>query len=210
LPEEHLDRDKRVMVLLFLNGPEPSKTQAWLSFLSSLIWQAIIVGLLVAYREQLGALFKKLTKLGFAGIEAQFQEESVTAIHTSSKVEVQKLGIDGFLTKAGVEELISDSGLLSANERTRESLLLFHTQFQRTWLVSTGKTLFCVLDDENTRESGQSIQWREATESIKQITTWKEGRRYAIDIGKHGSWLYSHYLHPNANILKEQVRRLLS
>jgi hypothetical protein len=155
-------------------------------------------------------LFRRLTKLGFAGIETQFQAESTTAIHANATVEVRQIGIDGFLTKSGIENLVAGSGLLQADETVKSSLLLFRTQFQRTWLVSTGRTIFCILDDPNTRESGQLIQWKEATNTIKRIATWNEEKKYAIDIGKHGSWLYSHHLHPEAATLKEQVRGWLT
>jgi len=199
------------MIALLAESVEtPSTTQTWLSFISTLIWQLILVAFLLSNRKHIVELFRRLTKLGFAGIETQFQVESATAIHATASVEVQKIGSDGFLTKGGIEDLIAGSGLLQGGEKVKSSLLLFRTQFQRTWLVSTGKTLFCVLDDPNTRESGQLIQWREATESIKRIATWEEEKKYAIDIGKHGSWLYSHYLHPDSAALKQQVRGLLS
>jgi len=190
--------------------PEPSKTQAWLSFASTLIWQAIIVYLLIVYGRAIGALLNRILKVKFAGFEGEFQPESPTPLRTPTPVEVETLGVDGFLTKHGIEHLVSRSGLLQANERIKDSLLLFQTPFQRTWLVSTGRTLFCVLDDASTRESGQLIQWKEAAESIKRVATWKEGKRHAVDIGKHGSWLYSPNLHPDPGVLKEQIRGLLS
>ena len=86
------------------------------------------------------------------GVEAEVQPESPEALKSEATVEVKTFGADGFLTRAGIEELVSKSGLLDAEERVKKSLLLFQTSEQRTWLVSTGKHLFCVLDDEGTRQ----------------------------------------------------------
>ena len=205
-----LRRTAKEAMLASIEPPDPTKTQAWLSFLSTLIWQSIIVVLLIAYRRTIASLLKNVKKIGLPGLlESEFQSESPQALHAEATVEVKTLGVDGFLTKAGIEQLISKSGFLEPGEKINDSLLLFQTPAQRTWLVSTGKTLFCVLDDASTRQSGQLIQWKGATASIKRVAAWKEGRRYAVDIGTHGSWLYSPHLHPDPEALKEQIRSLL-
>jgi hypothetical protein len=188
----------------------PSNSQAWLSFFSNLIWQAIVVYLLIAHGRTVGVLLARIVKVKILGIEAEIQPESPDALKSAPAIAVKTFGSDGFLTKDGIEELVAKSGLLEPDEKVKKSLLLFQTSEQRTWLVSTGKHLFCVLDDESTRQSGRLIQWKEATDSIKRVTSWREGTRYAVDIGKHGSWLYSPHLHPNPEFLKGQVRSLLS
>ena len=197
-------------MLVVFDVAETNSTQAWLSFLSTLIWQLIIIFLLVVYGRTVGALLTRLLRVKFAGFEGEFQVESPQALQSHAAVEVKTLGIDGFLTKAGIEELISKSGLLQSDEKTKDSLLIFETPSQRTWLVSTGKNLFCVLDDASTRESGNLIQWKEMTAAIKRVAAWKEGKRYAVDIGKHGCWLYSPNLHTDPEGLKEQLSNLLS
>jgi hypothetical protein len=188
-----------------------SNAQAWLPFLSTLIWQLIVIYLLVVHGRTIGALLTRIVKVKILGIEAEVQPESPDALKSEVTADVRTIGADGFLTKAGIEELVTNSGLLEADEKVRgATLLLFQTSEQRTWLVSTGKNLFCILDDENTRRSNRLIQWRESTDSIKRIATWREGKRYAVDIGKHGSWLYSPHLHPDPEELKAQIRALLS
>jgi hypothetical protein len=194
---------------MFAGEQAPSNTPAWLSFISSLIWQGILIYVLVFYGKTIGALLTRVVKLKVLGVEAEVQPENPNAIKSNATVEVKTLGSDGFLTKDGIEELVAKSGLLAADEKVRSSLLLFQTLEQRTWLVSTGTSLFCVLDDEKTRQTGRLIQWKEAASSIKGISTWKEGRRNAVDIGKHGSWLYSPHLHPDPETLKSQIRSLV-
>jgi hypothetical protein len=65
---------------------------------------------------------------------------------------------DGFLTEQGIGETIRQSGLLGPGEEVVDHLLLLRTRRQRTWLVSTTASLFCLLDDEKTRADDRLIQ----------------------------------------------------
>jgi len=194
---------------MVLDSSDQSNMQGILSFISTSIWQLMIAVLLLCYGKRLGTLFDRLLKVKFVGFEGEFQVESRQPLKADVSVEVTKIGMDGFLTRAGVEDVISNSALLEPSENVRDALLLFRTQSQRTWLVSTGKHLFCILDDASTRQSGDLIQWKEDTASIKRVATWREGKRCAVDIGSHGSWLYSPSLHPDPDALREQIRALL-
>jgi hypothetical protein len=200
-------------VLSALWEESPSKTAAWLTFVSMLIWQLLIVYFLWSYRGVLEEAFRRLSKLKVAGFEGEFQQQSssATTLPPTTSVEIKNIDVDGFFTVDGLKQLIVGSGLLQPDEEVRETLLLFKTKKQRTWLASTDKSLFCVLDDANTRKEGRLIQWRQPVAGIRDIRA-KLGRSElpVVDIGKQEGWLYSTNLHPDPIELENEIRSLLA
>jgi len=192
-------------------GSPASATTAWLAFLSTLIWQAVIVYILLAYGTILRELLQRISKLKVIGVESEFQPQSadakVLAAHTA--VQIKSIGEDGFLTADGVKQLISSSGLLQSDEEVRKALLLFRTARQRTWLVSTDKSLFCVLDDSRTRKKGTLIQWRESISAIRHISANEDEGSPVVNIGNREGWLYSNTLHPDPDALVADLRAMI-
>ncbi len=119
-----------------------------------------------------------------------------------------------FLDIDAVHKLISSSGLLASDEVVVHQLLILKTTRQRTWIVVTTQSVFCVLDDEKTRSKGTEIQWRQSiSDSLRHIKTRpsksKPATRGLLDIGLRHSWLYSKNLHPNSKQLEEILRTTL-
>ncbi|MEM7206019.1 MAG: P-loop NTPase fold protein [Planctomycetota bacterium] len=117
----------------------------------------------------------------------------------------------GFFTGSGVERLLVDSGELEHGEAVVGKLLLFRTATQRTWLVATNRRMFCLLDDDRTRQHERVIQWHTPIASFATV----EPRAYVspkgrnvIDVGRNAPWLYSTKLHPDPRQLESDVRAL--
>ena len=184
----------------------------WPDFFSTLIWQAMVVGGLLFFRDQIRHLLGRLAHFKVGDTEWKFQVPSADAHETSALPELQpeRTGPGGFLTPAGVTSLIDQSGLMGGGEQVLEPFLLFSTKRQRTWLATTSAHLICILDDEATRAEGRMIQWRLSLDQAQPVATrphkWDAG---LVDIGPRKGWLYSYQLHPSAKALTSDVRDLV-
>lgn len=117
---------------------------------------------------------------------------------------------DGFLTEQGIEDTIRRSGLPDSGEEIVNHLLLFKTRRQRTWLVSTTVSLFCLLDDDKTPAGERVIQWRQPKSAAREVKTRPYNKNPdcgLVDIGQRKNWLYSLNLH-NPSVLESRVRGL--
>jgi hypothetical protein len=192
--------------------PLPDHTAAWLTFASALVWQATLIYVLLTYRRPIGSLFEKLSRLKVAGFEGEFQAQvSDKPISTQGIVEIKSIDADGFLTQDGVKQIVESSGLLQHGEVVKSTLLLFRTPRQRTWLVSTGRNVFCVLDDARTKSKSTLIQWKQSVDSINRVKAYRaENGSPVVDISDHEGWLYSPTLHPDPKALENQIRSMLT
>ncbi len=105
-----------------------------------------------------------------------------------------------------------DSGLEKLDQAA--ALLIFQTSKQQTWLVSTNKRLYCILDD--TRKDEPQINWSIPKEDLdgKKISDEIYIRDYSediglVDIGPKKNWLYSKKLFKKPDI-KTSINQLLS
>ena len=174
--------------------PDAKNVETWLNFVSTLIWQILLAGIVFYFRSELAALFERIATVKVAGHEFTFQPKSPDAIAPGGEAddEIEILGPEGFFTEKGITRLIEKSRLIGANERVVSSLPLYQTPAQHTWLVATNKQLFCVLDDQEGRVTGKLIQWRMDLDEAHPI----KDRPYKsdsglVDIGKKRNWLYS-------------------
>lgn len=186
--------------------------QSWLSFISTLIWQAIAIYVLVRFRRQLATAFSRgIKKLSIPGAEIEFQQEAATAAPPSGETrrELALVALqdeDGFFTEAGIARLIEKS----EGGRVVQHLLLFATGRQHTWLSATSAQLFCILDDSKTRASGRLIQWVLPLGEAQPIRA--SGYKPAVgllNVGPKRDWLYSRSLFPTPSDAEEAVRALV-
>ncbi len=95
-------------------------------------------------------------------------------------------------------------------EEVIETLLLFRTARQRTWLLTTPGYIYCILDDEKTRLKNSAIQWKQSTTQNMPVQTRESARKNAvIDIGDKTNWLYSRRLFPDGAALEKKVRSMI-
>lgn len=91
------------------------------------------------------------------------------------------------------------------------ALLFFQTSKQQTWLVSTNKNIYCILDDN--REDKPHINWsiskKELFNSEINIRDYSE-ELGQFDIGSEKNWLYSKKLFKNSDIKNSIIREIYS
>ncbi len=116
----------------------------------------------------------------------------------------------GFLTEDGLEQYLSKSGKLNKNEIVKQKLIIFKTKEQHTWIIATNINIFCLLDDEETRQGHRVIQWRmPKNPSIVVKSRISLKGNYVVDIGQRKSWLYSNALHPDADELTAKILAMI-
>jgi hypothetical protein len=115
-----------------------------------------------------------------------------------------------FLSEPKIREIVTASLNIRHREHVLETLLLFKTRVQQTWIVTTSVQMFCVLDDTRKRPTGRLIQWRRPLDAIDSVRA-RAHRPGAglIDIGPKRNWLYSKRLHPVAARLEEAVQAMI-
>jgi hypothetical protein len=185
---------------------------AWLSFISTSVWQVMIMVVLWYLRGEIVHLLKNLVKVKVKDLELAFQPPSPEAKSPEGEAatELSAVGPGGFLTAEGIRNLVASSGHLDKDEQVGADLLIFSTERQHTWLIATDKKLFCLLDDDNTRTSGKIIQWI----TNKGDATPVVARKYKetvglLDVGQRKNWLYSSDLFPTPKDLEREVTQIL-
>lgn len=188
-----------------------------LNFVSELIWQLILIAVLFHFRKEVSQLIKRIKKGKLAGNEFEFESQlpSPTAETIKpSPEEDSKEDLsdeDGFLTQAGVTNVVTLSPTRSPDEQPKSVLLIFSTPHQRTWLVATNQNLYCVLDGEKTRDTGRLLQWRLPMSQELAVSAREKNRRTGLlNIGPRKNWLYSRALYPTPESLENAVTELIS
>lgn len=201
-----------------MNNPEI--IQAWanilnalLPFLSTLIWQILLIYFIYYYRSELSKLLNRIVKLKIGDNEAYFQDaaEDAKPLTGEAKIQNERLGTEYFYTKDQIVQLVEKSGSILPIEKVGDPIKLFDTRKQHTWLVPTNKKLFCILDDKNTRTSGRLIQWILPLEEASPIIARAHKRTVGIvQIGSRRNWLYSQRLWSKPEFLEQEIKTLIT
>jgi hypothetical protein len=181
-----------------------------LGFISTLIWQVVLICCLWSARAEIRAMLRRVVRFKYGDAEAVFQEQ-VSEPPEPSPLVVQAMKVrdeEGFFTKAGIEELIKQSNYLTSNENVRESMLVFSTARQHTWLVTTSLNVFFVLDDEKTRTSERLVQKFLPLSKALPVNAQQESENAgSFQLGGSPYWYYSMHILGSP---KTAVRRLTS
>lgn len=116
-----------------------------------------------------------------------------------------------FLSPKEIEKIIVKSKNFSGSNELEntDSLLIFETSKQRTWLVASPKRLYCILDD--IREVEPNINWSMKKDKLIQNNILaielkikdKSNKTGLIDFGPtHKNWLYSKKLFSKIGIVQ--------
>lgn len=182
--------------------------EAFLSFISS--WPFAVLIVVAYFRKQIAELILNISYWDSPFGKIQFQKQDPEAIKTLKETVMEKLDPRGFYTRYGLSNLITESDLIQKDEKVVDMLLLFETRKQHTWIISTNRQLFCVLDDENTRSSGRMIQWKMLLSQADPIRARISAKgNPVVDIGERKSWLYSRDLYPTEEELENRIKRLI-
>jgi hypothetical protein len=198
-------------MIMIAQATVPSTSAAWLSFLSTLIWQLIVVLVLVFFRQEVARLLRRMASLEGGGAKVVFQETKVGAKMLAVDAATPSLaGPEGFLEASTIEKLVEESRLTSDDEKVKRTMLLFATSEQRTWIVATDRQLFFVLDDDDTRADNQLIQSQQSFSEIKRVhANAEDASTGVITITPGAAWYYSVPLHPDPRHLARQVAALI-
>ena len=198
----------------FLVNDDQHGLSTYLSFVSTLIWQAIILGMIVSYRKQIGVLLGRISKMKAFGFEFENgQLESKDAITPTKEVmeELEQADAAGFLPVQQIKRLVENSGVTEPDEHAIRTLKLLSNTNQQGWLVGTNRALFYLLDSTKTRSTGKVIQWRlRFKEASPIVVNEPSGYVGTVSIGKRKNWLYSARLHADAGQLKQDILGLMS
>jgi len=101
------------------------------------------------------------------------------------------------------------------NLNQAKALKIFQTSKQKTWLVSTNKRLYCILDDN--REEIPHVKWSipksdiidDDKISIEIKTREHSEKSGLVDIGPKVGWKYSKKLFTKVNI-KKSIKNLIT
>jgi len=168
-----------------------------LEFLSTLIWQAILVVCLWSLRSEIRALFKRLVSIKYGDTEAVFQEQAAAPLEPSplASQAMKVRDEDGFFTNAGIEGLVQQSRYFKPNDSLRDSMLVFSTPRQHTWLVATSSDVYFILDDDSTRASERLIQMLVPLSEALPVNAQRESADAgSFQLGDSGYWYYSRNL----------------
>jgi hypothetical protein len=187
--------------------------EAVLSFISSLVWPAVILFVVWHFREQISYMILNIKSFKNPFGEFEFvQPQRSGDIKPLKKTATQEKYVDprGFYTKDGLSKLITESGLIQVDEKVVDMVLIFETLKQHTWIITTNLQLFCVLDDEDTRSSGRMIQWKMLlSDDLPIRARISERGNPVVDIGERKGWLYSRHLFPIEEALEKSIKSLI-
>jgi hypothetical protein len=173
---------------------------------------AITIGfLLLAILPWISSIIKSVEIPGFGKIELQ-QEIAREAISPGKEIEKQLLlnDNDGFYTKKGISYLIEKSDYMGKDEKIVESILIFRTKKQRTWIIATNKNVFCILDDETTRKNLRLIQWYMPLALAKPIHAgYNADNVPVLQIGPRTNWIYSDLIFTTPDKLETSIKCII-
>ena len=116
-----------------------------------------------------------------------------------------------FFNSSEIRAAIMSGANMPRSDLVIDVTLVFSTKKQRTWVASSLHDVYCVLDDEDSRQRDHVVQWREPL-SHKAHVAIRHGAKGSgvFDINQRRNWLYSTDLHPNDDVLKQMLKRLAS
>lgn len=198
---------------MVLFADEAPVVVAVLNFLGSLVWPLVFVWVVVRFRAQFEQLLNRIVSADVAGNKFVFQQPSAEATATpDARVEINQIDPQGFFTSKGIQEIVTQSGLLPPGEEALDQLLLFDNGRQHTWLVASPTKLAFVLDDEGTRASNRLVQQVidiDGALPLEFATKGDGSPAVKFGRGPGPSWYYSSSLFPSSQDLRTAVTEIV-
>ena len=186
---------------------------ALIGLIKALVWPALLLWLIHHFKDEISRLLSRLGSVKVAGSEWVFQppspkaqEEPIVDLRTSEF----ELGPDGFLTPESRENVVEHSDLFEDTEAVVGELLIFQTPAQRTWLISTNRKVFILLDDAGTRKKKRIIQTAfDRNRALPLEFDDEKGAESVKFAAEDTFWYYSKHLFPSKKSLTDAVKRLI-
>ena len=118
---------------------------------------------------------------------------------------------EGFLTNAGVTELVEHSSQNTDQSQVVGLIRIFRTRKQRTWFAVTRSRIFCVLDDSRTSAGGREVRWATPLALAEPVVVRPRSSKGTglVDVGQRRNWLYSQRVYPDPEQLQTAIRRMI-
>jgi hypothetical protein len=152
------------------------------------------------------ATFDKVAEM----IEGIFEPRGAK-VAIGHSLQLESTETKGFLSKTEIIDVIIKSKTFAENEKIEKTILIYSTETQQTWLVSTRTRVYCILNENGTPKPNQTISWVSDKESLKPVGIRKY-KKYSglLDLHNHAAWLYTYRLFPKPDDLIKEVNELLT
>ena len=121
---------------------------------------------------------------------------------------------DDFYSEQDIRELVTTKSNLGRADTVKGTLLIFETSKQHTWLVTTERYIYILLDDNKTRDKDRLIQtfFEKAKTQPLEIrdSSKSKGSRVVKFAAEETWWFYSRKLFPTNEKLTKAVQRLIN
>ena len=183
-----------------------------IQLLGKLLWPAVAILFLISFRENIRFLIDRIASVSFPGTKFVFQKQAITAPAASAELLAAtfEVGHDGFLTANARKKVINESRL-EQHPVWRKELLIYTNPTQRTWMVTTEKSIFVLLDDANTRISSTIVQAFFANEMTLPLRFGNDGPTTTVAFAADPDdwWYYSNSLFPTPIKFEAFVKKLI-
>jgi hypothetical protein len=183
-----------------------------IQLLGRLLWPAVAILFLLSFRENIRLLIDRIASVSFPGTKFVFQKQAITAPAASAELLAAtfEVGHDGFLTANARKKVINESRL-EQHPVWRKELLIYANPTQRTWMVTTEKNIFVLLDDANTRISSTIVQAFFAKELALPLRFGNDGPTTTVAFAADPDdwWYYSNSLFPTPIKFEAFVKKLI-
>lgn len=183
-----------------------------IQLLGRLLWPAVAILFLLSFRENIRLLIDRIASVSFPGTKFVFQKQAITAPAASAELLAAtfEVGHDGFLTANARKKVINES-MLEQHPVWRKELLIYANPTQRTWMVTTEKNIFVLLDDANTRISSTIVQAFFAKELTLPLRFGNDGPTTTVAFAADPDdwWYYSNSLFPTPIKFEAFVKKLI-
>ena len=119
-----------------------------------------------------------------------------------TKLAARILGYRRFYDEPQIRKLVEDFKDFDSSQESADSaqsLIIFQTSGQQTWLMSSNKRLYCILDD--VRRPRPRVQWSLPKSKVKIRTRPKTEKTGLVDFDpRRRSWLFSERLFEEKSI----------
>ena len=185
-----------------------------IQLLGRLLWPAVAILFLLSFRENIRLLINRMASVSFPGTMdfPSRKRTSITAPAASAELLAAtfEVGHYEFLTANARKKIINESRL-EQHPVWRKELLIYANPTQRTWMVTTEKNIFVLLDDANTRISSTIVQAFFAKELTLPLRFGNDGPTTTVAFAADPDdwWYYSNSLFATPIKFEAFVKKLI-
>lgn len=128
------------------------------------------------------------------------------------KRDIKDIPSGEFCTLDEIYQSLRNTNYLQKGDRIIDSLLVFETSKQRSWLIATTRLLLFILDDQNTRQKRRLCQRGSLLSDASELTASIDGKGVAtfrIGGSEKRAWYFSPSLFESPRDLEAAIQKLI-